>query len=183
MYAAAGACRIWAGTKIAAIAHKPIPFFLTLTEIVEAKSRLKPAIGEVCECQDRGLVRLSYNRASCTESPPTIENHWHAWLRPFEVKFLTPGRGGVRPASATAWISSRRRLDHGIRRHPNFVYPPRHRMSWFKKLKKSRQSSKLAPSLGVPSNAGAVPPTIDTELDLDVGSEGALRDSESMVLV
>ena len=49
-------------------------------------------------------------------------------------------------------------------------------MSWFKKLKKSRQSSKFPASLGVPSNIGAVPLAIGAGLDSDVGSECALRD-------
>ena len=49
-------------------------------------------------------------------------------------------------------------------------------MSWFKKLKKSRQTSKLPPSSGVPSNIGAVPLAIAAGLDSNVGSEGASRD-------
>ena len=49
-------------------------------------------------------------------------------------------------------------------------------MSWFKKFKKSRQSSKLPASLGALPNIGAVPLTIGAGLDSDVGSEGALRD-------
>ena len=49
-------------------------------------------------------------------------------------------------------------------------------MSWFKKLKKSRQSSKLPASLGAPSKIGAVPLAIGAGLDSDVGSEGAFRD-------
>ena len=49
-------------------------------------------------------------------------------------------------------------------------------MSWFKKLKKSPQSSKLPPSLGAPSNVGAMPLTIGARLDSDVGPGGAPRD-------
>ena len=55
-------------------------------------------------------------------------------------------------------------------------YPSRHKMSWFKKFKKSRQSSKLPPSLGAPSNVGAVLLAVGAGLDSDVGSEGSLGD-------
>ena len=49
-------------------------------------------------------------------------------------------------------------------------------MSWFKKLKKSRRTSKPSASLGAPSNVGAAPLAIGAGQDSDVDSEGALCD-------
>lgn len=52
---------------------------------------------------------------------------------------------------------------------------PRHKMSWIKKLKKSRRSSQQPSSLGIPSHIGLTPLGIGAELNLGAGLEGASR--------
>ena len=60
----------------------------------------------------------------------------------------------------------------------SFLLPASHRMSLFKKLKKSLQPSKKPAVLGIPTHIAAGPLGFGAELDRGVDPEGVLRSAQ-----